>query len=69
MDDARLEEYRRHARLREQEDERRARKVAADLRLEAQERQAQDEAHQAEVPAAQEQSYAQLPRTSYTGIR
>ncbi|MFE9250724.1 hypothetical protein [Streptomyces sp. NPDC007088] len=69
MEDARLEEYRRHTRLREQEDLRRARKVAADLRLQSQERQAQDEAHQAEVPPAEDQRYAQLPRTSYTGIR
>lgn len=64
-----LEEHRRQARLRDQEEERRARKVAADLRLQQQERQAQDEARMTEVPPAAEQHYAQLPRQSYTGIR
>ncbi|MCQ1577085.1 hypothetical protein [Streptomyces parvus] len=64
-----LEEHRRQARLRDQEEERRARKVAADLRLQQQERQAQDEARLTEMPPAVEQHYAQLPRQSYTGIR
>ncbi|MFD8897517.1 hypothetical protein [Streptomyces ardesiacus] len=45
------------------------RKVTADLRLQQQERQAQDEARMTEVPPAAEQHYAQLPRQSYTGIR
>ncbi|MGW6203727.1 hypothetical protein ACWF9B_08785 [Streptomyces sp. NPDC055089] len=53
----------------QQEEERRKRKVVADLRLQQQERQAHDEARQAEVSSAEEQHYAQLPRHSYTGIR
>ncbi|MEV7282409.1 hypothetical protein [Streptomyces sp. NPDC093111] len=70
MDEARLEELRRLARLREQQDEeRRSRNIAADLRLQQQERQAQDEAHQAAVPPAEEQHFAQLPGPSYNGIR
>lgn len=72
MEDTRIEEfeeYRRQARLREQEEERRARKVAAGLRLQQQERQAQDEARLTEVPPAEEQHYAQLPRHFHTGIR
>ncbi|MCX4826427.1 hypothetical protein OG883_43085 [Streptomyces sp. NBC_01142] len=70
MEDARLEEFQRKTRLREQEEEgRRTRKVAADLRLQQQERQAHDEARLAEMPPAEEQHYAQLPRHSYTGIR
>ncbi|WP_440580996.1 hypothetical protein [Streptomyces sp. PT19] len=64
-----LEEHRRQARLRDQEEERRARKVAADLRLKQQERQAQHEGRLTEVRPAAEQHYAQLPRPSYTGIR
>jgi hypothetical protein len=70
MEDARLEEFQRKARLREQEEEgRRTRKVAADLRLQQQERQAHDEARLAEASPAEEQHYAQLPGHSYTGIR
>ncbi|MCX4681587.1 hypothetical protein OG413_41025 [Streptomyces sp. NBC_01433] len=70
MEDTRLTEHQRKARLREQqEEERRTRKVVADLRLQQQERQAHDEARQAEVSSAEEQHYAQLPRHSYTGIR
>ena len=67
MEDTRLQEYR-QARLREQEEERRARKVASDLRLQK-ELQAQDEARQAETPPVEERHYAQLPRHSHTGIR
>ncbi|MFJ5952248.1 hypothetical protein [Streptomyces noursei] len=69
MDEARLEEFRRQARLREQDEERRTRKVAGDLRLRQQERQAQEEARQTEVAPVEDQHYAQLPRHSYTGIR
>ncbi|MGW3389551.1 hypothetical protein [Streptomyces cinereoruber] len=67
MDEARIEELRRLARLREQQDEERMRKIAAD-RLQ-QERQAQDEARQAAMPSVEEQHYARLPGHSYTGIR
>lgn len=70
MDDVRLEELWRQARLRERDEEaRRTRQVAANLRRQQRERQAQDEARQAAVPSAEEQHYAQLPRRSYTGIR
>ncbi|MEU1076456.1 MULTISPECIES: hypothetical protein [unclassified Streptomyces] len=70
MDEVRLEELRRLARLREQQDEeRRTRKIAADLRLQQQERQAQDEAHQAAASPAEEQHYTRLPGPTYTGIR
>ncbi|MFJ5817261.1 hypothetical protein ACIQGT_25695 [Streptomyces sp. NPDC093108] len=69
MDEARLEDIQRKAKLREQETELRNRRAAAGLRLEQQERQAQDEAQQAEVAPAEEQHYAQLPRHPYTGIR
>ncbi|MFE1782262.1 hypothetical protein ACFW9F_06630 [Streptomyces sp. NPDC059506] len=70
MDEARLKEIRQQAKLREQHDkERRLRKIEADLRLQKQERQAQDEARQAAVPPAEEQHYAHLPRPTYTGIR
>lgn len=63
MDEVRLEE------LRQQDEARRLRKIAAELQLQQQERQAQDEAHQVAEPPAQEQHYAHLPRPSYTGIR
>ncbi|MGC5263968.1 hypothetical protein ACPXCO_23415 [Streptomyces cyaneofuscatus] len=69
MEEARSEEHRRQAILREQDEARRTRKVAADLQLQRQERQAQDEARLAEAAPAEEQHYAQLPRQSYTGIR
>lgn len=69
MEDERLEEFQRRARLRQQEEERRTRKADADLRLQQQEGQAQDEARLAEAPTAEEHHYAQLPRHSYTGIR
>ncbi|MFB6985594.1 hypothetical protein [Streptomyces sp. NPDC056304] len=69
MADNQLDENARLARLREQEEERRRRGMTAELRLERQERQAHDEARQAEARQAEEQQYAQLPRPSYTGIR
>ncbi|MGZ2361519.1 hypothetical protein LRE75_33380 [Streptomyces sp. 372A] len=68
MDAARLEEIRQQARLRERHDEDRLRKIGADLRLQRQERQAQDEARAA-MPLAEEQHYAHLPRPSYAGVR
>ncbi|MER5615434.1 hypothetical protein [Streptomyces sp. NPDC002215] len=69
MDEARLEDIRRKAQLRELETELHTRRFAAGLRLKQQERQAQAEADQAEVAPAEEQYYAQLPRPSRTGIR
>lgn len=58
----------RQEKLREQEAERRRRKVTADLRLKRQERQAQDEAlRPVERPA--EEYHTQLPNPSHTGIR
>ncbi|MFJ9580780.1 hypothetical protein ACIRQF_30870 [Streptomyces sp. NPDC101191] len=63
------DEHRRLAQLRQLEEERRTRTVAADLRRRQQERQAQDEAALADAPAAEAQHYAQLPRHSHTGIR
>jgi hypothetical protein len=70
MDEARLDELRRLARLREQQDEeRRTRQIAADLRLHQQERQAQDEAHQAALSRGEKHHHAQLPGPCYTGIR
>lgn len=68
MEDERLEEIQRQARLRQQEEEHRRRKAESDLRLQQQADQAQDEARLAEAPPAEEH-YAQLPRHSYTGIR
>ncbi|MFE7777621.1 hypothetical protein ACFU5O_27725 [Streptomyces sp. NPDC057445] len=51
-----------------QEEDRRRKRVTADIRMRQQERQAQDEARQVrELPA--EQQYAQFPTHSHTGIR
>ncbi|MER5372665.1 hypothetical protein [Streptomyces sp. NPDC002553] len=69
MADEQHDEPRRLAQLRQLAEERRTRKVAADLRQRQQERQAQDEAALAAAPAAEEQHYAQMPRHSHTGIR
>jgi len=69
MADEQHDEHRRLAQLRQLEEERRTRTVAADLRLRQQERQAQEEPALAEAPAAEAQHYAELPRHSYTGIR
>ncbi len=68
MDDRRLNEWQRQTRQRQQEEERRRRTAAVDLRQQ-QERQAQDEARLAQVPPANEQHHAQLPRPSHTGVR
>jgi hypothetical protein len=69
MADEQLDEHTRQARLREQEEDRRRRKVTADLRLQRQQRQAEEEARLAEPRPAEEQHYARLPRHSNTGIR
>ncbi len=62
MTDERQEE------LRKQEDDRRGRRVAAELRLLQQERQPQDESHRS-VERPTEEHYAQLPAPRHTGIR
>lgn len=68
MEDERLDEHVRLTRLRKQGEERRRRKIAADLRLQQKERQA-EEAQMTEAAATDEQRYAELPRHSHTGIR
>jgi hypothetical protein len=65
MEDERLEEVLRQARLREQEEERRRRKATAEQQV----RQAQDGAELAEALPAPEQHFAQLPRPFHTGVR
>lgn len=72
MADERLDEQQQRTRLlRQGEDARRSRKIAADLRLQQMERQAQVAQEEAPVTEtlAGEQCYAELPRHSHTGVR